>query len=208
MTKKITLNPTTPLERHVAKWLRDQGKGYDNGIAGAYKDLMHGRCSSGIVGHLIYYSDTVKFYKKHQKEIDGMIAEMVDTGKPIQNMFSRLGWEIDDPMARKQTNQNILAWFGFEEAACKLMRKFDDTRAGHPNDRRDNMTKKITNKEMMRLASNGKFVGGSYDENEERFKTFHVFETAYDALNFCENNNCVPRFIDGIGRIFEIKPYN
>lgn len=113
--------PTTPLQRHVAKWLRETGSDYDDGPDGAYHDLMYGGCQSGMVGHLIYYSDTVKFYRKHRREIDTMLAEACQsTGYAPPELFGDK-WDGDDPLAREQHNQNLLAWFGFEETARALM---------------------------------------------------------------------------------------
>ena len=108
----------TALQRHVRNWLNSQGKdgGYDDGATGAYEDLQNCRCSSGMVGHLIYYTDTVRFYRRHQREIDGMLKSILDDcGGSIADLFR--DWDDSDPLARDTSNQNLLAWFGFEEAA-------------------------------------------------------------------------------------------
>ena len=115
----------TALERHVLKWINDEAKdGYrdnENPVKAVLDDLFHGGCASGIVGHLIYTRDTVAFYKKHQKEIDGLLKETLsDIGESPSKLFERAGWDNDDPLAREDGNQNILAWFGFEETARKL----------------------------------------------------------------------------------------
>jgi hypothetical protein len=110
--------PETALQRHVARWLNSEGRERDDGATGAYRDLMHGGCSSGVVGHLIYYRDTVKFYKRHQREIDILLRDTLDDcGGPVADLFKRAGWDDSDPLAREAGNQNILAWFGFEESA-------------------------------------------------------------------------------------------
>jgi hypothetical protein len=116
--------PETKLERHVAKWLKSYGQGYDDGAQGAYDDLMQGGCQSGIVGHLIYYVDTLKFYQTHKAEINALLVEMIaDTGSQPAEQFS--GWDKDDPLALDTHNKNLLAWFGFEEAARRLMESDD-----------------------------------------------------------------------------------
>lgn len=118
MSSKIKLNPTTKLERAVAKWLRSRGRDYDDGIEGAARDLFYGGCASGIVGGLIYYRDTLAFYKRHASEIDSMIKAFCDdTGSALSSLN---GWDDSDPLARDTSNRNLLAWFGFEEAARKL----------------------------------------------------------------------------------------
>jgi hypothetical protein len=82
--------------------------------------LEYGGCQSGAVSRLIYYTDTVRFYRKHQQEIDALLAQMQeDSGfyNPAE-LFN--DWDETDPLAREQSNQNLLAWFGFEETARKI----------------------------------------------------------------------------------------
>lgn len=113
--------PETKLERVVAKWLKETGKDYENSAQGAYDDLMQGGCESGMVGKLIYYSDTLPFYRTHKIEIAKILAELCDEidGGPV-NLFGDK-WYTDDPLALETQNQNLLAWFGFEETARHLM---------------------------------------------------------------------------------------
>ena len=98
-----------------------KAKGYDDGAKGVFNDLMQGGCQSGYVTHLIYYRNAVRFYKRHQWEIDVMLRDLLDDcgGSPAE-LFKRAGWDDADPLAREDQNQNILAWFGFEETARKL----------------------------------------------------------------------------------------
>jgi hypothetical protein len=113
-------NATTRLERHVQAWLNDKGRDYDNGWQGALKDLNYGGCQSGIVSHLIYYRDTVKFFQTHRREISELLAEMVEsTGQQPAELFGDK-WEKSDPLGQEDFNRNLLAWFGFEETARKL----------------------------------------------------------------------------------------
>jgi hypothetical protein len=116
---KIMKHPDeTALEGHARRWLNRTGEdgGYDNGAAGAYRDLMQGGCQAGTVGHLIYYSDTLPFYKKHQTEIGQKLGEMCESCGCGPAELLR-DFDKDDPMAVETINQNLLAWFGFEEAA-------------------------------------------------------------------------------------------
>lgn len=85
------------------------------------EDLLQYGCESGIVGELIYYSDTTAFFEQHCKEISTLLAEMLDnTGytSPAELFGSK--WDSTDPLALDIQNQNLLAWFGFEEAARQL----------------------------------------------------------------------------------------
>ena len=116
----MNFKPETKLERKVARWINEQAKDYDSGAEGVLKDLFYGGCQSGMVGKLIYYADTVPFYKRNMSEIDAMLKDaMSDTGLQPAELFGDK-WDSDDPLARDTFNQNLLAWFGFEETARKL----------------------------------------------------------------------------------------
>jgi len=70
-----------------------------------FNDLFSHGCVSGMVGELVYYSDTNKFAKKHIEEILALKSELEkDTGSPIVDKDG--GDEL-----------NFLAWFAFEETA-------------------------------------------------------------------------------------------
>ena len=76
-----------------------------------------------MIGSLIYYTDTSAFYNKHEEEIDQMLAKVcVDCGLTPANLFGDK-WDNEDFFAKQQSNQNLLAWFGFEETARKLADK-------------------------------------------------------------------------------------
>ena len=119
--KRIPLNkPYNKLETFVVKWLNERAKEYDTGINGVIEDLMHGGCASGYVGDLIYYSDTTAFYNKFKSEINDLLKEAVSNcGSSPSDVFGDK-WDIEDPLALDLTNQNLLAWFGFEETARNI----------------------------------------------------------------------------------------
>lgn len=74
-----------------------------------------------MVGPLIYYVDTVAFYQAHRAEIDEALSELVnDTGSQPAALFGDK-WDEFDPLANEDMNQNLLAWFGFEEAARAIL---------------------------------------------------------------------------------------
>ena len=107
------------LEKHVSDWINETAEDY-----GSTKDVMHdlmqGGCQSGFVGHLIYYADTVKFYKKYRRQINELLSDTVDQlGMQPADLFGEK-WDDSDPLATETNNQNLLAWFGFEETAQRL----------------------------------------------------------------------------------------
>ena len=117
MSKRINKQENeTRIERVARVWLNNRGRDYDNGWIGAYKDLEHGGCSSGIVGNLIYYNDTKRFYRRHRADINALLTE---TGLSFEELFDDK-WDKEDPLAQDASNQNILAWFGFEMAARRV----------------------------------------------------------------------------------------
>lgn len=121
MSAKIKLEPQTRLERAVAKWARDTRADYNGDLRGVFGDLFRGGCQSGMVSGLVYYCDTCKFCATHRRDIDALLAgAMGDAG--VSGPADLFGdkWDKSDPLAREMFNQNLLAWFGFEEAARAL----------------------------------------------------------------------------------------
>ena len=117
MSKQVLTGAESKLEKHVQRIINSHGKDYDNGAAGFLRDVAYGGCASGVVGELIYYRDTVKFYRQHRAEISELLKETIQE-------YGAKGpgekWDTDDPLASEQFNQNLLAWFAFEETARRL----------------------------------------------------------------------------------------
>jgi len=102
----------------VKNWLNDYEPSERES---ALEDLLAHGCASGIVGELIYYSDTTAFFEQHCKEISTLLAEMLDnTGYTSPAELFGDKWDAEDPLALGTLNQNTLAWFGFEESARRL----------------------------------------------------------------------------------------
>jgi len=111
---------TNKLERNAQRWINSRVDDYSDGAAGVLADLFQGGCQSGIVNHLIYYSDTTRFFKAHKSEISELLKEALEcTDGSVSGLFGDK-WDESDPLALEDGNQNLLAWFGFEEAARKL----------------------------------------------------------------------------------------
>jgi len=101
------------------------------------EDLQQNGCASGMVGNLIYYSDTVEFFKRNKKEIYSLVEDfLLNTGESLQEFFSHANnFPLDEQELKSETfvngidgliknNKDIadqimnwLAWFGFEESA-------------------------------------------------------------------------------------------
>ena len=90
--------------------------------------LEHG-CVSGIVGELVYYSDTTAYYAKNKDAINTLLYEtMEECGiYNLNELFSHdPSWDEEDPLALNDYNQNLLAWFGFEEAMRNFAMQFEE----------------------------------------------------------------------------------
>lgn len=87
--------------------------------------LYHG-CQSGVVGALVWYSQTTAFYKKYREQINELLSETMNgTGLyNLSDLFSER-WDKEDPLATDTYNQNLLAWFGFEETLRNIGLQFE-----------------------------------------------------------------------------------
>ena len=71
---------------------------------------LYRRTQSGVVGELIYYSDTVRFYKQYRREINALLYELMDgTGLYAPSKLFGDKWDKEDPLAQDDINQNLLA---------------------------------------------------------------------------------------------------
>ena len=78
-------------------------------IADFFTHLMIHGCISGMIGSLIYYSDTHTFYDKHYQDIESMREDYEENfGQPVQI---------------KGDLKNFMAWYAFEETAYQLAQK-------------------------------------------------------------------------------------
>lgn len=92
-------------------------------LKGRLKDIQHG-LSSGIVGRLIHYTDTTAFFQKYRQEIGTLLTNLIeDTGCGVHELFR--DYDKEDPFFAEQYNQNLMAWFAYEEIAHRLYSEID-----------------------------------------------------------------------------------
>ena len=70
--KELKRKSDSPLTRRVYNYVIDRWGDYDDKKY-IFTDVLHYGCQSGVVGELIYYSDTVRFYKQYRQEINPII---------------------------------------------------------------------------------------------------------------------------------------
>lgn len=81
----------------------------ENGGKDFANDVLQYGCQSGLVGELIYYNDTHKWYDEFYNEIEELREEYEEM--------------LGEPLQAKGDLKNWFAWFSFEETVRKL---YDD----------------------------------------------------------------------------------
>ena len=72
-------------------------------------DLSKNGCASGMVGGLIYYTETEAFTKRHRKAIMELLADDLDNGA--------IDGDIIADAIQSGTFDNWLCWYSFERIA-------------------------------------------------------------------------------------------
>jgi len=104
---KILAEPQESIRKEVAREALEYGS---EDIVSFFEDLLSHGCVSGMIGSLIYYVDTHKFFDTYYDEIEEL----------------RLEWEDSIGIALGTSGdwKNYMAWFAFEETAYRLANEF------------------------------------------------------------------------------------
>ena len=123
--KEIKRNSDSPLTKRVCNYVIGRWSDY-NDKKYIFTDVLHNGCRSGVVSELIYYYDTVRFYKQYRQEINEMLYNIMnETGLYAPSELFGDKWDKEDPLAQDDFNQNLLAWFGFEETLRNIGYNFE-----------------------------------------------------------------------------------
>lgn len=123
--KELKRNSTSPLFKRVCNYVIDSWGDY-NDKKYIFTDVLNHGCQSGVVTELIYYSDTVRFYKQHRQEINDLLYDAMNgTGLYAPSELFGDKWDKEDSLAQEICNQNLLAWFGFEETLRNIGYNFE-----------------------------------------------------------------------------------
>ena len=123
--KELKRNSGSPLLKRVCNYVIGRWGDY-NDKKHIFTDVLKYGCQSGIVGELIYYTDTVKFYKRYRQEINDLLYDTMNgTGLYAPSELFGDKWDEEDPLAQDDFNQNLLAWFGFEETLRNIAYNFE-----------------------------------------------------------------------------------
>lgn len=123
--KSLRRNSDNKLFRHVCSWVIERWSDYSD-KTNIFKDVLYNGCVSGMVSEHIWYSQTTAFYKKYREEINELLKELMD-GTGLYSMKDLFGknWDDEDPLILDTHNQNLLAWFGFEETLRNIGLNFE-----------------------------------------------------------------------------------
>lgn len=123
--KTLRRDSDNKLFRRVCSWVIEHWSDYSDKNY-IFRDVLEHGCVSGTVSELIWYSDTVAFYKKYQDEINELLKDLMD-GTGLYSMKDLFGknWDDEDPLAIEDYNRNLLAWFGFEETLRNVGNNFE-----------------------------------------------------------------------------------
>ena len=121
--KRLSQLAKTPLEKRIVSILKYNLQDYDN-LKSLIKDILYNGLQSGIISDLIYYNDTLAFYKRYKKEIDVLLKDIMNENgaNSPANIFGKK-WDNEDWSVQDTNNRNLLAWFGFEEKTRELADK-------------------------------------------------------------------------------------
>jgi len=103
--QKIAQTSESVLKKAVAHEILDHAAS-DDEVRSFLSDLFQYGCISGIVGSLIYYHDTHKFFEMNYEEIEQIRQDYEEA--------------TNEPLIIKDDLKNRLAWFAFEETAYQL----------------------------------------------------------------------------------------
>lgn len=123
---KLKTNTTSKLTKDVINYVLNEWGEYDD-KKNIVLDILNNGCQSGFVGHLVYYSQTTTYYEEYKEEINELLYDTMDEcGICVPSELFGDKWDKEDPLALYQYNQNILAWFGFEETMRNFAREFEE----------------------------------------------------------------------------------
>ena len=118
--QKIKNETNKKLVKYVCDYIIKRWNDYDD-KKDIFLDVMEFGCVSGVCRDLVFYEQTKRFYDEYKHEINKLLY------KTDYDSFAELlgdRWDPYDPLALEDDNQNLLAWFGFEETMTNIANKF------------------------------------------------------------------------------------
>ena len=107
--KELKRNSNSPLTKRVCNYVIGEWSDYSD-KKNIFTDVLYHGCQSGIVG----------------EEINSLLYDTMN-GTGLYSPSELFGdkWDKEDPLAQDTYNQNLLAWFGFEETLRNIGYNFE-----------------------------------------------------------------------------------
>ena len=118
--QKIKNETDNKLVKRVCRYVMSNWEYYDDKKQ-IFLDIINDGCKSGACRDLIYYGQTINFYETYKHEISELLY--ANDWNDLAELFGEK-WDKTDPLALESNNQNLLAWFGFEETLTNIAYKF------------------------------------------------------------------------------------
>ena len=118
--EKIKNETDNRLVSRVCRYIISNWEYFDN-KKDIFLSVMNDGCKSGACRDLICYGQSKSFYETYKHEINELLYK-----SDYDNLADLFGsdWDVHDPLALEEDNQNLLAWFGFEETLTQIAYKF------------------------------------------------------------------------------------
>ena len=118
--EKIKNETSNRLVARVCRYIISNWEYYDD-KKDIFLSIINDGCKSGACRDLIYYGQTKRFYETYKYEINELLYK-----SGYDNLADLFGsdWDVHDTLALEEDNQNLLAWFGFEETLTNIAIKF------------------------------------------------------------------------------------
>ena len=118
--QKIKNETKNKLVKYVCDYIIKSWNKYDD-KKDIFLDVMHCGCESGVCCDLNYYAQTKRFYETYKFEINELVY--LSDYDNLADLFGS-DWDPYDPLVLDEVNQELLAWFGFEETITNIAFKF------------------------------------------------------------------------------------
>ena len=118
--EKIKNETNSKLTKYVCDYIVKRWNDYDD-KKDIFLDVIKFGCESGVCRDLVFYEQTKRFYETYKHEINSLLWKSC-----FNNLADLFGdkWDPYDPLVLEDDNQNLLAWFGFEETIHNIACKF------------------------------------------------------------------------------------
>ena len=118
------LRNTNKLYERVIDEILEDSKSYGGTtkerIIARCNDILYSGCVTGVVGSMVYYTDTIEFYNKYYDEIYELIEELEAKGLEILECLKR-NLETYQIIMNDEQAKNQIAWLAYEEITNKLL---------------------------------------------------------------------------------------